>query len=98
MTGKHYPSDLTDSQWDFIKDHFVPDPKKGGRPPKHSRRRILEAALYVLKTGCQWRYLPSDFPHWNTVYNQYRRWMQRGIIDQAGVCQVASRSGRDMRV
>jgi len=58
MTGKHYPSDLTDGQWDFIKDHFVPDPKKGGRPAKHSRRRILEAALYVLKTGCQWRYLP----------------------------------------
>jgi transposase len=61
-----YPSDLTDQQWDLISP-MVPV-KPGGRPAKHDRRRIVEAILYLTRTGCSWRQLPHDFPPWDTVY------------------------------
>jgi putative transposase len=49
-----YPSDLTDPQWDAIKD-LVPAPKPGGRPARYLRREIVNALLYLARTGCQWR-------------------------------------------
>ena len=63
---KLYPSDLTDAQWELIAP-MVPVPS-AGRPPIHSRRRIVDAILYVNRTGCSWRQLPHDFPKWETVY------------------------------
>lgn len=72
-----YPSDLTDAEWELIEAYFRPNPL-GGRPPDHARRIVLNAIFYVDRTGCQWRYLPSDFPHWNTVYTQFRRWKLNG--------------------
>lgn len=81
MLKQRYPSDLSDSEWALIKPFVETDFSKGGRPYKYSRREILNALFYVLKTGCQWRYLPIDLPHWKTVYLQYRRWLVKGTIE-----------------
>ncbi|WP_053208326.1 IS5 family transposase [Jiangella muralis] len=75
-----YPSDLTDAQWELIAP-MVPV-KPGGRPARHSRRRIVEAILYVNRTGCSWRQLPHDFPPWDTVYWYFQRWNAEGTTDR----------------
>ena len=76
-----YPSDLTDDQWKIIQP-FFPDPgydqPKNGRPGEWTYRHILDAFIYVDKTGCQWRQLPSDFPPWGTVYTYFRNWRLDG--------------------
>jgi putative transposase len=61
----HYASDLTWKQWQIIRPH-LPPPRPRGRKPI-CRRRIIEAVLYVARTGCQWRMLPKSFPNWSTV-------------------------------
>lgn len=68
-----YPSDLTDIEWNLIAYCF-PKPSKHGRPRKHPFRELVNAILYVTKTGCQWRYLPKDFAPWGTVYHYFRLW------------------------
>ena len=78
---QRYPSDLSDNEWALIEDLFKADPL-GGRPPKYSRREILNAIFYVAKTGCQWRYLPKNLPPWNAVYMQLLRWRDNGKIEQ----------------
>lgn len=75
-----YPSDLTDEQWALI-EPMVPV-KPGGRPAKHPRRRIVEAILYLNRTGCSWRQLPHDFPPWETVYWYFERWNADGTTDR----------------
>lgn len=75
-----YPSDLTDEQWKLIAP-MVPV-KPGGRPAKHPRRRIVEAILYITRTGCAWRQLPHDFPPWDTVYWYFQRWNADGTTDR----------------
>lgn len=56
-----YPSDLRDKEWELIGRHFQPKDRRGNTS-KHPRRRIVDAILYVVKTGVQWRMLPKDFP------------------------------------
>jgi len=68
-----YDTNLTDAQWDYLQP-LLPKPSKRGRPPK-DRRRILDAILYMVKCGCPWRYLPTDFPRWKTVYHIFRQWV-----------------------
>ena len=80
MQQQHYPSDLTDEQWENIKD-LVPPPKKRGRKPI-DRRWVINAILYVVCTGCPWTCLPHDFPHWKTVYNTFWRWRQDGTWER----------------
>ncbi len=75
---KGYPSDLTDGQWNEIKE-MVPSPKTGGRPPKHTRRVIVNAILYLKKTGCQWRQLPNDYPPDQTVFHSFALWSRLNI-------------------
>ncbi len=53
-----------------------------GRPAEWSRRRILEAVSYVVRTGCAWRMLPQDFPPWQTAYSCFRRWRDDGHLEQ----------------
>ena len=78
-----YPSDLTDDQWALI-EPLVPvrstrgKGSRGGRPPKFPRRRIVDAILYLDRTGCSWRQLPHDFPPWETVYFYFQRWPADG--------------------
>jgi transposase len=69
-----YDTSLTDAQWAFLKP-MLPKPSKRGRPPT-DRRRILDAILYIVKCGCPWRYLPSDFPPCKTVYHVFRQWIR----------------------
>lgn len=91
-----YPSDLTDQQWDLISP-MVPV-KPGGRPAKHDRRRIVEAILYLTRTGCSWRQLPHDFPPWDTVYWYFQRWSADGTTDRIhDALRAATRdaAGRD---
>src|SRR5882724_9172785 len=75
----HYPTDLTDEEWDQIKS-LVPAPKSGkgkrGRPTTLDRRSLVNAIFYEVRSGCAWRLLPSDFGPWQTVYGCFRRWSQ----------------------
>jgi transposase len=91
-----YPSDLSDAQWELIAPMVAP--RSGGRPPIHSRRRIVDAILYVNRTGCSWRQLPHDFPPWDTVYWYFKTWNQGGVTDRihdALRAAVRDAEGRD---
>ena len=66
MARRAYQTDLSDAEWSYIGPH-LPAQKTTGRPRIHSLREILDAVFYVLKTGCQWRMLPREFPLWKTV-------------------------------
>ena len=72
----HYRTDLTETQWLLIKK-WIPPQKKG--PKQVCRRCILNAILYLVRTGCQWRNLPHCFPKWKTVYNVFWHWRNDGI-------------------
>jgi putative transposase len=77
LSSTKYPSDLLDEQWGII-DRLLPKRLRRGRPPI-DRRQVIHAIFYVLRSGCQWRMLPRDFPNWNTVYGIFRRWRQLGL-------------------
>lgn len=74
MSKKNYPSDLSDLEWEQIKHLFAVDYRRGGRPPKYEKRQILNAIFYIARTGCQWYFLPKDFPPWQLVYSYFRKW------------------------
>ena len=73
-----YPTDLTTKEWHHIAD-FFPAARVRGRPRKWALWQIVNAILYVTRTGCQWRMLPRDFPPWQTVYGYFWRWTQSGL-------------------
>ena len=75
--NKIYPSDLTDSQWNLIKD-FFPKPKPTGRPRSIEFRLVVSGILYITKTGVPWRYLPKEYPKWGSVYDYFRQWRKAG--------------------
>ncbi|HXG83457.1 MAG TPA: IS5 family transposase [Pyrinomonadaceae bacterium] len=76
--NKIYPSDLTDSQWNHIKEYF-PLPKATGRPRKVEFRQIVNGVLYLVFTGCQWRFIPHEYPRWQTGYYYFRLWQETGL-------------------
>ena len=76
-----YSSDLSDQEWSEIEHFFKRSDPRGARSI-YNKHTIVNAILYVVKTGCQWRMLPHDFPPWQNVYDHYRRWSQRGIWQQ----------------
>ncbi|HEY6409458.1 MAG TPA: IS5 family transposase [Ktedonobacteraceae bacterium] len=73
-----YPSNLSDAEWECLQQHLPSEPSRG-RPLSHSQREIFNAIFYVLRTGCPWRYLPSNFPPWQTVYYHFRLLRLKGI-------------------
>jgi len=74
-----YATDLTDDQWATLAPLLARDNMEaGGRPLKVDMRRVVNAILYLLRTGCQWRNLPKDFPYWEQVYYHYRALRLRG--------------------
>jgi putative transposase len=81
MKTHDYPSDVTDAQWELIEPFLPPEPG-GGRPRKTDPRDILDAILYILRTGCQWRYLPGDLPPKSTVWRYFDRWRRDGTLDR----------------
>ena len=81
MTAVVYPSDLTDPQYNLIEE-YLPKPKSGdGKPgrPASNLRSVINAILYVNKTGCQWRMISKEYGHWNTIYNYFRIWRKDGV-------------------
>jgi transposase len=79
MRTRRYPSDLTDKQWALVKS-LIPTPPGGGRPVKTDMRDVIDAVLYLLRTGCQWRYLPNDFPPKSTVWRYFGTWRRDGTL------------------
>ena len=75
-----YPSDLSDGQWALIKDHF--NTGNYGKSRKHSQRSLVNAVFYIVKTGCQWRQLPRDYPNYKTVFSFYKRARDRGVWEK----------------
>jgi transposase len=79
--GGRYPSDLTDDEWARLVP-LIPPAKPGGRPRGTDMREAMNAILYLLRTGCPWRYLPRDgFPPRSTVYNIFRNFQRDGVWD-----------------
>jgi putative transposase len=85
MERKPYPTDLTDEQWKLI-EPMLPDAKPGGRPRKTNLREVFNALFYLVRSGCQWRMIPHEFPPWRTCYNYYRAWIENGTWDEIAVC------------
>jgi len=91
-----YPTDLKYSEWLLIAK-FFPIHRRG-RPCKWTRQQIVNAILYVTRTGCQWRMLPTNFPPWQTVYGYFQRWTRSGLwtrLNAALVALVRMREGRE---
>ncbi len=80
MRTHHYPSDVSDEQWALIEPHLPIHP--GGRPRKTNLRDVLDAVFSILRTGCQWRYLPLDFPPKSTVWRYFDEWRRDGTLDK----------------
>jgi putative transposase len=93
-----YPSDLTDVQWSKL-EPLLKESRgtrhAGGRPRKYALRRIVDGLLYVVKTGCQWRQLPTDFPPWLSVHQQFRVWRDSGVWER--VTKTLREQGRQAR-
>jgi putative transposase len=81
MESKRYPTDLSDEEWELL-ETYLPASKWRGRPRLHSPREILNAVFYVLKSGCQWRMLPREFPPWKTVFHPFRVWRLDGTWER----------------
>jgi len=75
-----YPSDLSNRQWQLIRQLLPPGARVGRRPL--DRRWVINAILYVVRTGCQWRMLAQDFPNWSTVYGIFWRWRNDGTWER----------------
>ena len=79
-TRKSYPSDVSDAEWEFLAP-FLALMREDAPQREYSMRDLFNALRYVAKTGCQWRYLPHDFPPWTAVYQQARRWFDAGAFE-----------------
>ena len=78
----HYPTDLSDAQWDLLCSLLPPrawTPGGRGRPPSVDQRQVVNGILYLIKTGCQWRMIPQSFGNWSTLYGYFKRWRHSGI-------------------
>jgi putative transposase len=96
MRTRPYDTDLTDEQFALL-GPLLPKRKRTGRPPA-DLREVLNGIFYLLRSGCQWRLLPHDFPPWSTVHTWYRRWRTDGTwdrINDALVPQVRRQAGRN---
>ena len=78
MSNQLYPSDLTDREWQFIKS-LIPPAKPGGRRRSTNMRLVLNGIFYLDRTGCAWRFLPRQYPPWETVYGYFRQWKISGL-------------------
>jgi transposase len=74
-----YPSDLTDEEWGHI-EPLIPPAKRGGRRREVILREVLNGIMYVLSTGCQWRYIPKDLPPKSTVFHYLDLWNYDGTL------------------
>ena len=97
MQGTSYPSDLTDQQWAILAP-LIPPAKPGGRPRTTNMRQVINAILYMVRSGCQWRMLPKEYPPWPTVWTYFRTWSISGDWEQMHTAlreRVRKRLGRE---
>jgi putative transposase len=97
MSRKAYPTDLTDKEWDILKE-YLPGAKPGGRPRSVDLREILNGIFYRLRTGCAWEMLPHDLPPHQTVYEYFNAWSSDSTwerINNALVGRVRVAEGRE---
>lgn len=92
-----YPSDLNDKKWAIIEE-LLPKRRTSGFKRKYSERSLINAIFYVLKTGCQWRYLPKDYPPWQSAHRYFTKLHNENVfekINAALVKKVRIQEGRD---
>jgi len=92
-----YPSDLTDEEWSLV-GPLIPPAKRGGRRRSVNIREVVNGLLYILSTGCAWRYAPKDFPPKSTLFEYFDLWTYQGVIDRihhALYMQCRERLGRE---
>lgn len=78
QTKQLYPTDLTDSQWDLIKE-MIPLASPNGRPRELEIRNVVNAIFYLVVSGIQWRMLPKEYPKWQSVYYYFGKWRKSGL-------------------
>lgn len=78
--GLRYPSDLTDAEWAHIRP-LIPPAKRGGGKRRVDMREVVNGVMYVLITGCQWRYIPKDLPPRGTVNEYFCNWSHDGTLE-----------------
>lgn len=81
LIRRPYPDDLSDQEWNLIAPLVTFKATQRGRKGCHTKREMLNAIFYLLRTGCQWRHLPHDLPPWKSVYTQFRRWKLAGLFE-----------------
>jgi transposase len=95
--GQRYASDLTDGEWALIEPH-MPAAKPLGRPREIELRAVLDAILYIARTGCQWRMLPKDFPPFTTVQGYFYDWRDNSLFETINftlLLQAREAAGRE---
>ena len=100
MAERRYASEVSDAEWAVIAPMLRPPvARRGrGRPPRVDLRRVLDALFYMNRTGCQWRYLPAEYPAWGAVRYYFDKWEQDGTCERVNDAlrqQVRIRAGRD---
>lgn len=79
-TRKHYPSDISDEEWDFVAPYLLL--MKDDAPQRdHDLREVFNGLRWIVRTGSPWRYIPHDLPPWHTVYQQTQRWIRAGCFE-----------------
>jgi transposase len=73
--------ELTDVQWEIVEPHLISDSKRRGRPPRDARQ-VLEGVLWVLRTGARWKYLPREFPPYQTCHRRFSTWVRDGTLER----------------
>lgn len=77
VSRRSYSTDLDDTEWQIL-ESLLPAEKSGGRHRLYSMREIINALRHLLRTGCSWRLIPHDFPHWRAVYEYFKVWKEDG--------------------
>jgi len=83
---RRYPSDMSNKEWKIIKPLLPPEADN----QQNSLRQIVDAMFYLDKTGCQWRYLPGEYPNWSSVYYHFAKWSKDGTLEvmNTALCKV----------
>src|SRR5215208_3481661 len=95
--SRRYDTDLSDAAWALVAP-LLPPARPGGRPRTTDLRAVVDAILYLLRTGCQWRLLPRDFPPWSTVHHYFRTWRLDGTWERINAVlreRIRLRGGRN---
>lgn len=85
---KVYTSDLSEAQWETIRELLPLRQQGAGRPVEIDMRQAVNGMLYIAKTGSQWENLPGEFPHYQSVYYHYRKWCLNGTWERVNLALV----------